>query len=104
MVIAGSSGVNVMNEATCHNLGLNQWEPCPFWLRMVNRRSVRPIRLIRRLDFMLGGQMFTILAVVLRLEAPGAYAMLFGRPWLRTTNIKQHWQRNRISFRRGKNA
>ena len=46
--------------------------------------------------------MFTISAVVLRLEAPGAYPMLLGRPWLRTANIKQHWQRNMISFRRGK--
>ena len=46
--------------------------------------------------------MFTISAVVLRLEAQGAYPMLLGRPWLRTTNIKQHWQRNMISFRRGK--
>ena len=56
------------------------------------------IGLIRHLDFMLGGHMFTILAVVLRLEAPGAYPMLLGR-WLRTTNIKQHWQCNMISFR-----
>ena len=28
--------------------------------------------------------------------------MLLGRPWLHTANIKQHWQRNMISFRRGK--
>ena len=49
------------------------------------------------------GHMFTILIVVLRLEAPGAYPMQFGRLWLRTANIKQHSQRNMISFRRGKN-
>ena len=46
--------------------------------------------------------MFTISAVVLRLEASGAYPMLLGRPWLRTTNIKQQWQHNMISFLRGK--
>ena len=28
--------------------------------------------------------------------------MLLGRPWLHTTKIKQHWERNMISFRRGK--
>ena len=28
-IIDGGSDVNVINEATCHNLGLNQWEPCP---------------------------------------------------------------------------
>ena len=29
-IIDGGSGVNVISEATCHNLGLNQCEPCPF--------------------------------------------------------------------------
>ena len=89
-IIDGGSGVNVISEATCQNLGLTQWEPCPFWLRMADTRSVRPIGLIRHLDFMLGRHLFTISAVVLHLEAPGAYPMLLGRPWLRTTNIKQH--------------
>ena len=28
--------------------------------------------------------------------------MLLGRPWLRTTHIKQNWQKNNIMFRRGK--
>ena len=51
---------------------------------------------------MLGGHMFTISAVVLCVEAPEAYPILLGRPWLRTTNIKQHWQQDMISFRQGK--
>ena len=101
-IINEGSGVNVINEATSHKLGLNQSEPCPFWLQMADTRSVLPIGLIRHLDFMLGGHMFTVSAVVLRLEVPGAYPMLFGGPWLRTTNIKQHWQCNMISFRRGR--
>ena len=29
-IIDRGSGVNVISETTCHNLGLNQWEPCPF--------------------------------------------------------------------------
>ena len=90
-IIDGGSDVNVISEVTCHNLGLNQWETGPFWLRMADTRLVRPIGLIRHLDFMLGGHMFTITAIILCLEAPGAYPMLLGRPWLRTTNIKQHW-------------
>ena len=93
-IIDGGSGVNVISEATCHNLGLNQWEPCT--------RSVRPIGLIRHLDFTLSGHMFTISAVVLRLETQGAYPMLLIRPWVHTANIKQHWQRKMISFRGGK--
>ena len=54
-IIDGGSGVNVISETTCHTLGLNQWEPCPFWLRMADTRSVHPIGLIRHLDFTLGG-------------------------------------------------
>ena len=50
-IIDGGSGVNVITEATCHNL------------------------------LTLGGHMFTISAVVLRLEAPGTYPMLLGLPW-----------------------
>ena len=49
-IIDGGSGVNVISETTCHNLGLYQWEPCPFWLRMADTRSVRPIGLIRHLE------------------------------------------------------
>ena len=102
-IIDGGSGVNVINKATYHNLGLNQWEPYPFWLRFhAKRPHVHPIGLIRHLDFTLGCHMFTISTVVLRLEVSGAYPMLLGRPWLRTANIKQHRQRNMISFRRGK--
>ena len=45
-IIDSGSGVNVISEATCHDLGITQWEPCPFWLRMVDTRSVRLIGLI----------------------------------------------------------
>ena len=51
---------------------------------------------------MLGGHMFTISTVILRFEALGAYPILLGHPWLRTTNIKQHWQYKMISFCQGK--
>ena len=54
--------------------------------------------LIQHLNFILGGHTFTISAMVLRLDTLGAYLMLLGHPWLHTANIKQHWQRNMISF------
>ena len=74
-IIDGGSGVPVISEATCDNLGPNQWEPCPFSLRMADTRSVL---LIHHFDFTLGGHMFTILIVVLRPDAPGPYPMLLG--------------------------
>ena len=38
---------------------------------------------------------FFILAIFLHFEAPSAYTILLGRPWLWTTNIKQNWYPDR---------
>ena len=77
-------------------------EACPFWLRMVDTSIVRQLVLIRQLDIVIGGHSFQISVVVLHLEASGAYMLLLGRPWLRRTNIKQNWQKNLFTFRKGK--
>ena len=102
-IIDGGSGVNVISAKTCEQLGISEWEACPFWLRMADTRSVRPLGLIRKLCIVIGGHRFDISAVVLALDAPGAYPILLGRPWLHSANIKQSWQHNCISFRRGRN-
>ena len=101
-IIDGGSGVNVISLRTCDALGIADWEPCPFWLRMADTSSVRPTGLIRDLEVMIGGHTFRISAVVLQLQAQGAYPLLLGRPWLKTAHIKQNWRRNIITFRRGK--
>ena len=69
---------------------------------MADTSSVRPTGLIRDLDVTIGGHAFRISAVVLQLNVQGAYPLLLGRPWLRTAHIKQNWQKNVITFRRGK--
>ena len=45
---------------------------------MTNISTVRPIGLLRQLDVVLGGHTFQISAVVLHLEALGAYPLLLG--------------------------
>ena len=87
-IINRGTRVNVINEAICRALGINQMESCPFWLRMADTRFVLPLSLIRQLDFILGVHTFTISIVVLWLDALGAYPLLLGRPWLYTENIK----------------
>ena len=98
-MVDGDFGVNVTNKATCTNLGISSWENCPFWLQMVDTHSVCPLGLLRKLSIIIGGHLFEISAV---LEAPGAYPLLLGRPWLRSANIKQNWQHNHLSFHRGR--
>ena len=89
--VLGSIRVNVINKNTCDQLGIRKWEACPFWLRMANTSIVWPIELIWQLDIVIGKHTFQILGVVLHLDAPGAYPLLFGRPWLWTANIEQIW-------------
>jgi hypothetical protein len=82
ILIDGGSGVNVISMATCRQLGITQWEPCKFWLRMVNGSSVRPIRMIPDLEMVVQGHTFTISVVIMDLPHQDAYPILLGRPWL----------------------
>ena len=81
-IIDGGSGVNVISRRTCDNLGIREWESCPFWLHMADTSSVRQTRVIQDLEVTIGGHVFHISAVVLQLKVQGAYPILLGRPWL----------------------
>ena len=80
-IVDCGSGVSVINTTRFDKLGITEWDACPFWLRMADTSTVRPIRLTRQLDVILGGHTFQISVVVLHLDAPGAYPLLLGRPW-----------------------
>ena len=69
-IIDGGFGINVISQLTCDTLGIKEWEPCPFCLRMVDTSSVRPTRLIRNLDITIEGHAFRISAEVLQLNMP----------------------------------
>ena len=58
---------------------------------MADTRFVRTLGLIWKLGIIVGGHHFDISAVVLALDAPGAYPILLGKPWLCSANIKQNW-------------
>ena len=75
-IIDEGSGVNVISAKTCEQLGISEWEACPFCLRMEDTGSVRPLGLIRKLGIIIDGHHFDISAVVLALDAPGAYPIL----------------------------
>ena len=100
-IVNDGSGVNVINKITCDRLGITKWDTCPSWLRMADTSTVRPLGLIRQLDVIVGGHSFQILAVVLHLDATGAYLLLLGRPWRKTANIKQNWNKDILTFRKG---
>ena len=55
---------NVINKTTYDKLGITKWEACPFWLRMMDTRTVRPLGLIR--------------PPMISLELPSGRHVLFG--------------------------
>ena len=57
-IVDGGSGVNVINKTTCDRLGIKKWDACPFWLRMADTSTVRPLGLIRQLDVIIGVTLF----------------------------------------------
>ena len=69
---------------------------------MADTSTVRPLGLIRQLDIIIGRYNFQISAMVLQLDSVGAYPLFLGRPWVKTANIKQNWNKNVLTFRKGK--
>ena len=57
-IVDGGYGVNVINKTTCDRLGIKKWDACPFWLRMADTSTVRPLGLIRQLDVIIGVTLF----------------------------------------------
>ena len=77
-IVDDGSGVNVISKTTCKHLGITEWEACPFWLRMVDTRSIRPLGLVRKLRIVIDGHTLEIATVILALDAPGTYPILLG--------------------------
>ena len=69
---------------------------------MADTSTVRPLGLSPQLYVILGGHTFQISAVVLHMEAPQAYPLLLGRPCLKTSDIKHNWNKNVLTFTKGK--
>ena len=53
-------GTIVVNKTTYDKLEITKWDTCPFWLRMADTSTVRPLGLIRQFDVILGGHTFQI--------------------------------------------
>ena len=78
-------------------------EPAPFAIKMENQRRVHLLGLVRNLEIKIAKFLYTIAAVVLRMEdIKSAYPLLLGRPWLKQAKAKQDWAHNTIQITKGK--
>jgi hypothetical protein len=103
VLLDGGSRVNILSEQMLAPLGITKWESAPFVVRMADQRRVQPLGLLCGLKMEVCGMNFEIAAVILRMEdISGSYPLLLGRPWLRQARVKQDWQSDRITIRKGK--
>ena len=103
VLLDGGSGVNIISEIMAKELGITEMQPAPFAVKMADQRRVRPLGIVRQEEINIEGCTFPVTFIVLRMEQmAGAYKMLLGRPWLRHGKIKQNWQTDEITIRKGK--
>ncbi|MCO5581496.1 hypothetical protein L7F22_035381 [Adiantum nelumboides] len=103
VLIDGGSGVNVLSESLCAQLGITTLSDAPFAVKMADQRRVQPLGLVRHLDIRIAQLPFAVAAVVLRMEdIHGVYPLLLGRPWLKQAKAKQNSETNELSLRKGK--
>ena len=75
-IVGSGSSVNAISQHLCDTLGIREWEPCPFWLRMADTSFVWPTGLIWDLEITIGGHTFRIFTMVPQLNVQGAYLLL----------------------------
>ena len=67
-IVDRGSGVNVISENKFDKFGICEWEPCPFWPRMVDTSSVQPTRLIQNLEITMSIHSFQMPTMVLQVH------------------------------------
>ncbi|MCO5612765.1 hypothetical protein L7F22_067035 [Adiantum nelumboides] len=99
----GGSGVNILAESEFLKMKNARLEPAPFQVRMADQSRVQPIGILRKQSLIIQGLQFPVNFVVLRMkENLKAYSMLLGRPWFRTAKLKQDWEKNMATLKKGK--
>ena len=99
----GGSGVNILAESEFLKMKNVKLEPAPFQVRMADHSRVQPIGMLRKQIITIQGLQFSVNFVVLRMkENASAYSMLLGRPWFRTAKLKQDWEKNVVTLKKGK--
>ncbi|CAM6086283.1 unnamed protein product [Calypogeia fissa] len=98
VLIDGGSGVNIMIEATAHQLGFKKFEATSKSMRLANGTRVLPVGILTQIPTIIGGVKFLLNFLVMRPTRPSTYPILIGRPWLYGAQVKSDWGRKEFSF------
>ncbi|KAH7297787.1 hypothetical protein KP509_25G012500 [Ceratopteris richardii] len=93
------AAVNLMTEYMMKALGLTQLEHTPMSLRMADQTQVKPARLIRNVQTIVGGIEFSVDYLVVRPRSiETTFSILLGRPWLMQADCVHDWRRGFITI------
>ena len=100
VVVDGGSAVNIMIEATAHQLGFTQLQPTTRTMRLANGARVVPVGSLTDVPTIIGGKEFLLNYLVLRPDRPSTYPVLIGRPWLYGAKVTTDWDKKEFRFGR----
>ncbi|KAH7405090.1 hypothetical protein KP509_15G055800 [Ceratopteris richardii] len=93
------AAVNLMTEYMMKVLGLTQLEHTPMSLRMADQTQVKPARLIRKVQTIVGGIEFSIDYLVVRPRSTETtFSILLGRSWLMQADCVHDWRTGFITI------
>ncbi|KAH7432573.1 hypothetical protein KP509_07G028600 [Ceratopteris richardii] len=93
------AAVNLMTEYMVKALGLTQLEHNPMSLRMADQTQVKPARLIRSVQTIVGGIEFSVDYLVVRPRSTETtFSILLGRPWLMQADCVHDWRTGFITI------
>ncbi|CAM6084973.1 unnamed protein product [Calypogeia fissa] len=96
--VDGGSGVNIMIEATAHQLGFKQFEPTARTMRLANGARVVPVGTLTQVPTLIGGVTFYLNFFIMRPTRPSTYPVLIGRPWLYGAKVTSNWGKKQFRF------
>ncbi|CAM6091061.1 unnamed protein product [Calypogeia fissa] len=98
--VDGGSGVNMILEATVHQLGIHKLEPTSTTMRMANGARVIPVGTLIGLGTWIGGVEFPLNYLVMQPSKLSGYPVLLGRPWLYGAGVVIDWTKKEFRFGR----
>ncbi|MCO5576859.1 hypothetical protein L7F22_030679 [Adiantum nelumboides] len=89
VILDGGAGVIIIGKHMKEKMGITNFKPAPFRVRMPDQRMVQPSGLLENLHIKVGSEKFKTNFLIL--DVQGAYGMLLGRPWLRSAKVVQDY-------------
>ncbi|MCO5597128.1 hypothetical protein L7F22_051203 [Adiantum nelumboides] len=101
VILDGGAGVSIIGEHMKEKMGITNYKPAPFRVRMANQCIVQPSGLLENLHIKVVSESFKTSFLIL--DVQGAYGMLLGRPWLISAKAVQDYANQVVTIEGSQN-